>query len=219
MSKWLFITLAAVLILISVVFLSKLYLFNLRKQNPVNSRVGVALPINSNNYSETPNLNLEIAKNNNNLAEQQLGDLKWKDYKNNELGISFTYPDNLNSICFKQSGSSLITTGLNKDYIARMSVCENMGYIVDITVEEKWDGTVEKWIDQSNLLKGIKTETNFNGQPAFFYKITEVQQIPSNAYILKYKGNILEIEIMRTEKGDVFNNYVIKKIGDSIKFE
>jgi hypothetical protein len=86
-----------------------------------------------------------------------------------------------------------------------MSICENMGYVVDITVEKKWDDTIENWIKQSSLLKGNETVANINGYSAILYKITDAQQVPSDVYILKHKGVILTVSVMSTEKDDDFN--------------
>lgn len=153
--------------------------------------------------------------------KQVLSDLIWKDYKDDNLGISFSYPDNLTCEGVRGDTGSSLRVDLEPSpyYLARFFIVQCNGPIVYIDYVKKWEDSINSWIDQEErLLRGTKTEVIFKYKPAYFYEVTEPQQIPTDLYILKHKDILVTVAVMRTEENAQFDKAVVSKIVDSIKF-
>ena len=141
---------------------------------------------------------------------QKYEDLKWETYINNDLGISFEYPKNLQSA---NPEASLSIDEKNKT----VSITTETNYVFRITYSKNWTGTPEEWISSMNFVGGDQIKSEFNKKPAIFYKITDVMQVPSDIYVLKSNGNIYEIEYATLDytKNTIYNP-VVKRILNSL---
>jgi hypothetical protein len=146
--------------------------------------------------------------------------LAWKKYSHENLGLSFLYPSRTDS-SERCSNPKTVLTVMEKgdSYKHSVAVCKGMGYIIRVENTGETSYTLDEWINQSNLLKGTKTSVNFKGVEAYYYEITDPQQVPMDIYIFKVNGEIHTISFYKPQIRSVFDDYIITKFLDSVEMK
>lgn len=125
--------------------------------------------------------------------------LSWKKYTNNDMGISFDYPDNLEHFYPEGENPDVLKEELNK-----VRILKGMGEIFSV---EKiiTDDNVEIWWKKNNaednngngLIPAKMTKTFFQNKPAYYFSTKEEQQVPSDFYIIPFPDFLLKITFQK----------------------
>jgi len=150
-------------------------------------------------------------------ADPRLEELEWQIYESTELGLKFSYPTNLPSLCYTNSGNSLLTSGNTKFFKARASVCYRMAYIFDVQNLGKAEKDLDSIIAESNPDETRLQKIKFKNVDALFDEPLNVQQVPSYAYIFIRNEDLYKIVVMKTDSAEEAE--IIDRVIESLEFK
>jgi|GEM_PF-6800976 len=125
--------------------------------------------------------------------------LTWKKYTNNDMRISFDYPDNLkhsypegeNPSALKEESNLIrVLHGMSAIFSVRKIVTND-------DVETWWKKNNAESNNGNGLMPAKITKTFFQNKLAYYFATTGEQQVPSDFYIIPFPGFFLMITFQK----------------------
>lgn len=113
----------------------------------------------------------------------------WETLRSDVLGTSIEYPRDISHMS-QGSASSLIYPSPST-----LQIRYGMGYIVQISRHDPVP-SVETWIRAQTPASSVITQTTLAGRPAYHIEVRELQQVPTDSYVIPLEDRLIEIQYM-----------------------
>lgn len=151
---------------------------------------------------------------------KNLEDIKWVEYKNTEMGFSLSYPSNLESLSYAETGSSVrIDENPSKDIALDFTVFNGMGYLAKVTYYKIDKNNFDNWVSTLTLTDLKPSKMPFKGFDAYFYGGSKNDQVPTDSYVFLYKDYGVMVQALSSKFSTQMKNTIVDKIITSLKFD